>query len=428
MSHDLNVAVALEGAGWHPAAWREAAARPDELTTLGYWRDLVLAAERGGVDLVTIEDSFVLQGDEAGGAASEPGTAPEPVRGRLDALLVASALAPLTTRIGLVPTITTTHTEPFHVATGVQTLDHASEGRAGWRVQVGTGAAEARLFGRRDVPDLSTTELLAPENAALLADVFVEAADVVEVARRLWDSWEDDAVIRDLPTGRYLDRDKIHGAGFAGRWFSVDGASIVPRSPQGQPPVFVLAHRAEPVELAVAQADVVTLTPHDDEQAAALIAEVRDTERRLERAGPPLLVFADLLVLLEDTAAEARVELARLDRLAPTPPSSDALVLATDVAGLVDRLRTWRGLGYAGVRLRPARLPEDLDRVATQLLPALTAAGLRDAVDADARPTLREALGLPVATNRHASAAPADAPAGRTPGGAARTDLEESRA
>src|SRR3954468_7286278 len=117
MSTPLHLAVALDGAGWHPAAWREDDARPKELLTAGYWLDLVGEAERGLLDLVTIEDSLALQ-------TAEPFRTDErtdQVRGRLDAVLIASRVAPLTQNIGLVPTAVVTPTEPFHLSKAMPT-------------------------------------------------------------------------------------------------------------------------------------------------------------------------------------------------------------------------------------------------------------------------------------------------------------------
>ena len=108
-----------------------------------------------------------------------------------------------------------------------------------------------------------------------------EAADFVEVVRRLWDSWEDDAEIRDAATGRFIDRDKLHYIDFEGRWFSVRGPSITPRPPQGQPIVCVLAHVDAAFRLAARSADVVFVTPQSSEEARSLVATVR----RHEEAG-----------------------------------------------------------------------------------------------------------------------------------------------
>ncbi|MDQ3404853.1 MAG: LLM class flavin-dependent oxidoreductase, partial [Actinomycetota bacterium] len=257
----LHLAVALDGAGWHPAAWRSPGARPGEVFTAGYWADLAREAEHGLLDFLTIEDSFDLQSTQ-----DWPDERADLLRGRLDAHLIAARVAPLTRHIGLVPTVTVTHTEPFHIAKAIATLDYVSGGRAGWRVQASGRAAEDRHFGRRDLPDVLFRDKSGPEGQRLLGELFAEAGDVVEVVRRLWDSWEDDAEIRDTATGRFIDRDKVHYIDFVGEHFSVRGPSITPRPPQGQPLVVALAHATIPYRLAAASADIVFTTPHDIEQ------------------------------------------------------------------------------------------------------------------------------------------------------------------
>ncbi|SDZ30582.1 LLM class flavin-dependent oxidoreductase [Herbiconiux ginsengi] len=399
MTRALHLAVALDGTGWHPAAWREASARPTEIFTARYWLDLVLAAERGGVDFVTIEDSLSLQSS----VFAAPDDRTDQVRGRLDALLIASSVAPLTTRIGLVPTVTTTHTEPFHVATALQTLDFASEGRAGWRVQVSASSAEARHFGRRTIEPLDLEAYRRGEGEALMRELFDEAGEVIEVVRRLWDSWEDDAIVRDVENGRFLDGSKVHYTDFAGRFVSVTGASITPRSPQGQPPVTALAHATIPYELAAEHADLVYVTPHSPDDLERILAEVHDAEARLrDPVRPPLLVYADLVVLLEEQADAAENALRLLDDLAGAPLTSDALVVAGTPAALVERLLDGHRRGLDGFRLRPARLPADLDAIAGSVIPALEAAGVRAAAASDqsgasasgSAATLRDRLGL----------------------------------
>src|SRR5947209_4973009 len=121
----LHLAVALDGAGWHPAAWREPDAHPAELLTAGYWVDLVQEAQRGLLDLVTFEDDLALQ---SGDRSADDGRT-DRVRGRLDAVQVAARIAPVTQGIGLVPTAVVTHTEPFHLSKAIATLDYVSTGR-----------------------------------------------------------------------------------------------------------------------------------------------------------------------------------------------------------------------------------------------------------------------------------------------------------
>src|SRR6201996_8090077 len=282
----IHLAVALDGAGWHPAAWREADARPSELFEAGYWADLVAEAERGTLDFVTIEDSLGLQSDDP----VEPDDRTDRVRGRLDAVLIAARIAPPTGGIGFVPTATVTQTEPFHVSKSIATLDYVSTGRAGVRVQISARPDAAAHFGRRELPQP-------------VDELFAETADYVEVLRRLWDSWEDDAEIRDVANGRFIDRDKLHYIDFEGRWFSVRGPSLPPPPPQGQPVVAALGHASVPYRLIARSADVGFVTPRDAAHAAALVAEIRAEQASAGRAGETVHVFGDLVVFLDETKA-----------------------------------------------------------------------------------------------------------------------------
>jgi alkanesulfonate monooxygenase SsuD/methylene tetrahydromethanopterin reductase-like flavin-dependent oxidoreductase (luciferase family) len=400
MTRPLHLAVALDGAGWHPAAWRLPTARPTELLTAGYWVDLVRRAEQGLLDFVTIEDALALQSSSRTG----PDGRVDEVRGRLDAVLVPARVAPLTARIGLVPTATVTHTEPFHVSKAIATLDYVSTGRAGWRVQVSARPDEAAHVGRRTVPAVN---LGADDPAAqqLVAELFDEAGDAVEVVRRLWDSWEDDAEIRDVATGRFVDRDKLHYIDFAGRFFSVKGPSITPRPPQGQPVVAALAHQAVPYRLVGGSADLGFVTPRDTADAARIVGEVRSAQAAAGRAEETVHVFGDLLVVLDDDASTATARLRRLDDAAGSELSSDARVFAGTPAQLADLLTDWAQAGLTGFRLRPAALPHDLRQVTAGLVPELQRRGLfRTSYEAT---TLRGLLGLPRPANRYAAARPA---------------------
>jgi len=265
----------------------------------------------------------------------------------------------VTRHIGLVPVATVTHTEPFHISKAIATLDFVSHGRAGWQVRVSGTAHEAELFGRRDVSG---------------ADLFDEASDAVEVVRRLWDSWEDDAIIRDVATGRFVDRDKLHYIDFAGKYFSVKGPSITPRSPQGQPAVAALAHALPIYEFASRSTDLVFITPQDDDSLRTILPEV---------AG--LKVYADVYVTFDGTA----------------DPRSDALVFDGTPTELVDLLLRWQQSGIDGVRLRPAVNATDLPVIVDEVVPLLQQAGRFRTAYTDGE-TLRERLGLPIAENRYA--------------------------
>jgi len=359
MTDPLHLAVALDGYGWHPQAWRAVGPGVPSVLSGRYWAELARTAERGLLDFLTIDDTLMPQ----------PGRReridPRRLAGRDDAVLVAARIAPATRHIGLIPVATVTHTEPFHISKAIATLDYVSHGRAGWQPRVSVTAHEAALFGRRDGSQIP---------------LFEEAVEHVEVVRRLWDSWEDDAVIRDVATGRYVDRDKLHYIDFTGKYFSVKGPSITPRPPQGQPVVAALAHAGPVYEFAAAGADVVFITPSDGESLHGILNEVHAA------GGTELKVFADVVVSF-DGDGDFR---------------SDALVFAGSTTELVDMLLEWQRIGIDGARLRPAVNATDLPAIVDDVVPLLQRAGRFRSSYQDGE-TLRARLGLPVAPNRYAA-------------------------
>jgi alkanesulfonate monooxygenase SsuD/methylene tetrahydromethanopterin reductase-like flavin-dependent oxidoreductase (luciferase family) len=387
-ARSFQLGVALDGAGWHPAAWREPGARPADLLTAEYWTGLVAGAEQARLDFVTFEDALSLQSSSRRG----PDDRTDQVRGRLDSTLIAARVAPATRHIGLIPTVTVTHTEPFHLSKAIASLDWVSSGRAGVRVKISAWPHEAAHFGRRVMtggPDQSN-------------DLFAEAADYVEVVRRLWDSWEDGAEIRDVATGRFVDRERLHYVDFDGRWFSVKGPAITPRPPQGQPVVAALAHVDLAYRLAASSADLVFVTPQDAADAAAIVREVRAAEAGVRRTGPPLHIIGDLLVFLDDDPVLAAARRARLDERAGREYRSDALIFTGTAAQLADLLADWQSAGLAGFRLRPAAIPADLDQITRSLVPELRDRAL--VPEKYESSTLRGLLGLARPANRYASA------------------------
>ncbi|WP_375485376.1 LLM class flavin-dependent oxidoreductase, partial [uncultured Mycobacterium sp.] len=224
---------------------------------------------------------------------------------------------------------------------------------------------EAALFGR-------------PNGSSDPDELFDEAADFVEVVRRLWDSWEDDAVIRDVTTGRYIDREKLHYIDFTGKYFSVKGPSITPRPPQGQPVVAALAHTPRIYEFAAARADLVFITPTDDAALRRILDEVRTA------GGEHLKIYADVVVAF---GGESDFR-------------SDALIFTGSATELVDLLLNWQGIGIDGARLRPAVNIVDLPVIADEVVPALQRVGRFRSGYRDGE-TLRNRLGLPVAQNRY---------------------------
>ncbi|WP_017237350.1 LLM class flavin-dependent oxidoreductase [Streptomyces sp. SS] len=348
----LRLAVEIDGDGAHPAAWRRAAHSPGELLSPRRLARVAAVAENAGFTLVTLEDSILPPGS---------GDGPDPV-GRIGSVERAAFVAASTSVLGVAPVLATTYAEPFHVSSQLASLDHVSAGRAGWVVGVEEDPRAARAWGRPVV-----------EGADALAR---ETHDGLRVVRDLWDSWEDDAVIRSVATSRYLDRSRLHAIDFAGETYSVKGPSIVPRPPQGRP--VVLARRGlVPAGLA----DVALV-------GGATPALVRETAAS---SGAPL-AFAEIEVALDTPRETARERMADLERYAPWGERPDRLRYSGPADGLVSLLAELAG-HVDGVRLHPLVLDEDLAVLSRLVLPGLFVRRLA------ARPlpgtTLRTSLGLP---------------------------------
>ncbi|WP_327143187.1 LLM class flavin-dependent oxidoreductase [Nocardia sp. NBC_01327] len=357
-SPPLLLGLELSGTGAHPASWRRADSRAEELFTGAYWVDALRAAENAGIDLAFLPDSFTLQ-------------APGAAVGRLDAVAIAARAAAVTRRIGLVPQASVTHTEPFHLSKAIASLDFASHGRAGWEVGV-SGAGEAKLFGRK------------PEQGA--HSRWFEADEAVEVVSRLWDSWADDAEIRDVATGRFIDRDRLHYIDFTGDNFAVKGPSITPRPPQGQPLVTIRADDPHSARVAVHRADLIRIAARDLETAAATRSELRSAVAAAGRDPNQVRVLLDIDIHLAPTADDAAIDVAQLEDWTPTgvPRTVFHIGTSAELRELLSEVET--ECAADGVVLRPLAL--------TAALPYLAAVA----------PTLRARLGLPRPANRYASA------------------------
>ncbi|GAA1016700.1 hypothetical protein Aple_043590 [Acrocarpospora pleiomorpha] len=216
---------------------------------IAWHRRTALRAESAGFDFVLIDDAYAGGGHGVG----------------LDPVMLAARIAAATSRIGVIAAATTTFAEPLVISSGLATLDHLSDGRAGWLVITSPTAAQAELHGAGTRPE---------------AELWEEAGEVVDVVGRLWDSWEDDAVIRDVSTGRYLDRRRLHRVGYAGSAFSIEGPSITPRPPQGHPVVAVRADSGG--DGVIAQADVIII---DVDPAAPIHTITRRVDEVVARSG-----------------------------------------------------------------------------------------------------------------------------------------------
>lgn len=364
--------VELDGDGAHPAAWRVSRSEPAAVLTPARFREIVQGAESAGFHAATFADGPLPAGADAAA--------------RLNALQRAAFAGPITRSIALIPEVDTVYTEPFHISTQLASLDYVSGGRAGWLVAASESAADAAAVGR----DAVRRDRLGQE-----------AADSIEVGRRLWDSWEDDAVIRDVATGRYLDVDRLHYVDFesradsGGKGYSVKGPAIIPRPIQGQLPVLAKAGLLAPESEGAGAVDALLVSAPTPELLAAEVAETRESGA----TGAVPALIAELDVVLDARGQSAAARLAALD--GHTPWSSPRARFAGSAAELTELLAGLLGVAD-GVRLHPAVLDVDLEELAQLVLPALRRRGVLAPNTQDA--TFREQLGLARPASRYAVA------------------------
>ncbi|MEW5422179.1 LLM class flavin-dependent oxidoreductase [Amorphus sp. 3PC139-8] len=292
----MKLGLLLNAVGFHIAAWRHPDARPDLASRLERYIDITQTAERGKFDLVFLADSAAMHHSHNYEvmAKMSPFYQMEPVS-------LLSALAPVTERIGLVGSITTTYNEPFHIARKMATLDHVSDGRAGWNLVTSANQAEAYNFSRDAHMDH--------------ADRYGRAVEVAEIVRGLWDSWEDDALLFDKESGQYFDLDKMHPLNHVGERFSVRGPLNVFRSPQGHP-VIAQAGSSEPgKELAAETADIVFTQQLTLENGKAFYADLKSRMAKFGRSPDELKVMPGVVPFVADSREEAEADFQAMQEL-----------------------------------------------------------------------------------------------------------------
>ncbi|MET0251029.1 MAG: NtaA/DmoA family FMN-dependent monooxygenase, partial [Novosphingobium sp.] len=211
-ARQMSIGMNILGHGGHGAAWRLAEAPPQACLDIAYYQNIARISERGTLDAIFLADGPQLNGS----VASQPA-------GRLEPTVLLTAVALATSHIGVIATCSTSYNHPFNLARRLQSLDHISGGRAAVNVVTNAGDAAAQNFGLPGAP--------------VHADRYGRANEFVDVMLKLWDSWEDDAIVGDAAEGRFADPAKVHTIDHAGEHFRVRGPLNVPRSAQGRPVV-----------------------------------------------------------------------------------------------------------------------------------------------------------------------------------------------
>jgi alkanesulfonate monooxygenase len=291
----MRLGAFIQSHGHHVAAWRHPEVAEAADVNFPHMVEIARIAERGLFDML-------FSADVVGAGQDEPDDlCMSSFVTRFEPITLFSALATMTSHIGLVCTSTTTYDEPYHIARRFAALDVISGGRSGWNLVTSMQPLEAQNFGR--------DAHIAP------ADRYRRAEEFADVVRGLWDSWEDDAFIRDKASGRFFDPDKLHVLDHKGEFFRVRGPLNVARSPQGRPIMVQAGSSNDGKELAARTAEVIFTAHQTIEDAQAFYSDVKARVARHGRRPEHVLIMPGIYAMVGRTEDEAREKYDKLQSL-----------------------------------------------------------------------------------------------------------------
>jgi FMN-dependent oxidoreductase (nitrilotriacetate monooxygenase family) len=299
VSHPRTLSLALlidQATGTHPASWLAPETNAAGSTNIAHYRALAQFAERGKFDLFFVADTPAARTENLHAWSRFP-----MYMNALEPVTLLTALAGATTRIGLGGTVSTSFSEPYNVARQFASLDHVTSGRAAWNVVTSANDYAARNFGHAVLPP----HALRYERAGEFVDVVIE----------LWNTWDDDAFIRDRERGLYFDPARMHVVHHEGKFFKVDGALNIARTPQGHPVIIQAGASDTGRELAARTAEVVFASDSSPESAKAAYEDLKGRMEKYGRDRDQLKILAGLPVMIGRTQAEAEEKAQRLQEM-----------------------------------------------------------------------------------------------------------------
>ncbi len=286
-SNQKKMALALLPGG-AAYAWRYGNGRGGDRLDFELYKHIAQTAERGLFDILFLADSYGIREDRVGLSAMKGLSGAV----HFEAFTLLSALAAVTRHIGLVATASTSYNEPYHIARKFASIDHLSNGRAGWNVITSTIDAEAYNFGL----DEQYSNVVRYERAE----------EFLEVVQTLWDSWEDEAIVCDRVTNVYFDDAMVHHIDHRGKYFKVRGPLNLTRPPQGYPLICQAGASEAGWEFAARKADVMYGKAISLSEAQRFYAEVKGRMAKHGRTADQLKILPGLVAVVGKTEKDAR--------------------------------------------------------------------------------------------------------------------------
>src|SRR5499433_2981049 len=291
----LHLGAFMRPASIHTGAWRYPRAWPDMNFNFAHIKQSIQTLERAKFDAFFMADHMaVLNMPIDALKRSHTVTSFEP-------FTLLSALAAVTRQIGLIATASTTFDAPYHIARRFASLDHISGGRAGWNIVTTSNPDAALNFGLED--------------HMAHGERYARAREFYDVVTGLWDSWADDAFIRDADRGFYFDPDKLHVLDHKGKYLSVRGPLNIARPIQGWPVIVQAGASEAGRQLAAETAEVVFTAQANLAAGREFYADVKARAEKAGRSRDHLKILPACFVVVGDTVEEARAKRARLDSL-----------------------------------------------------------------------------------------------------------------
>lgn len=275
----IKLGAMIHGVGHGWGEWRHPDALADASVNFGYYKQQAQLAEEAKFDFAFIADSLHIH------AKSSPH-----YLNRFEPLTVLSALAAVTSHIGLVATVTVSYTEPYQVARQFASLDHISGGRAGWNVVTSWLSGTADNFGKAEHPPHAVRYRIAAEH--------------VNVVKGLWDSWEDDAFTRDKQSGEFFDPNKLHTLDHQGEFFRVKGPLNIQRSRQGQPLIFQAGTSDAGRDFAAQHADAIFVGAESFSEARTYYQDLKQRAAKAGRNPDELFILPGIRPIIGRDAEE----------------------------------------------------------------------------------------------------------------------------
>ncbi|MBX6748347.1 MAG: LLM class flavin-dependent oxidoreductase [Micromonosporaceae bacterium] len=281
MTRQMHFAAFIQGVGAAQGVWKSPRTDAAAAMTLNHWVEVAQIAEAACFDAFFLADALTI-GDQIAADSTE----------RPDPVVVLGALAGFTQRIGLIGTSSTTYNEPFTVARQFATLDHLTNGRAGWNIVTTAIQAAAGNFGSDPLPAHQ--------------DRYERAEEFVQVVVGLWECWQEDAIVADVASGTYGDLSRIRPLDHVGKFFQVKGPLPVRRSPQGRLALSQAGSSGPGMRLGARWADLTFTTQFDIESSRAFVRETRSLATSFGRPSNALKVLPGIMPIVGATTAEAR--------------------------------------------------------------------------------------------------------------------------